>query len=80
MNKDIPNDRLIDSKIVNEFNTISQIKTKSSQIKISSSKSNTNCILKSKSFKEIDVFDHIIFEEFHTDSGSFNSEESKKMA
>ena len=34
-----------------------------------------NSSLKSKSLKEIDVFDKISFELFHTDSGSSNSEE-----
>ena len=37
-----------------------------------------NSSLKSKSFKEIDVFDQISLEKFHTDSGNFNSEKSFK--
>ena len=37
-----------------------------------------NSSLKSKSLKEIDVYDQISFEEFHTDSGSSNFEESSK--
>ena len=53
---------------------------KFSHIRFSSSKSKTNSSLKSKSLKEIDVFDQISFEEFHTDSGSSDSEESLKMA
>ena len=78
--KDISNDRLVDSKIVNEFNRKSLIKKKSSHIRFSSSKSKMNSSLKSKSLKEIDVYDQISFEEFHTDSGSSNSEESLIMA
>ena len=77
--KDISNDRSVDSKIVNEFKRKSQIKKKSSHIRFSNSKSKMNSSLKSKSLKEIDVYDQISFEEFHTDSGSSNSEESKKM-
>ena len=77
--KDISNDRLEDSKIVNEFNRKSQIKKKSSHIRFSSSKSKMNSSLKNNSLKEIDVYDQISFEEFHTDSGSSNSEESKQM-
>ena len=77
--KDISNDRLVDSKIVNEFNRKSQIKKKSSHIRFSSSKSKMNSSLKSKSFKNIEVYDQISSEEFHTDSGSSNSEESKKL-
>ena len=77
--KDISNDRLVDSKIVNEFKKKSQIKKKSSHIRFSNSKSKMNSSLKSKSLKEIDVYDQISFEEFHTDLGSSNSEESKKM-
>ena len=76
--KDISNDTLVDSKIVNEFNRKSQIKKNSSRIRFSSSKSKMNSCLKSKSMKEIDVYDKISFEEFHTDSGSSNSEESLK--
>ena len=38
-----------------------------------------NSILKNKSFKEIDVFGLISFEEFHTDWDSLNSEDSLKM-
>ena len=76
--KDISNDRLVDSKIVNEFKRKSQIKKKSSHIRFSNSKSKMNSSLKSKSLKEIDVYDQISFEEFHTDSGSSNSEESLK--
>ena len=38
-----------------------------------------NNSLKIKSFKEIDVFDQINLEKSHTDSGSSNSEESKKI-
>ena len=76
--KDISNDRLVDSKIVNEFKRKSQIKKKSSQVRFSNSKSKMNSSLKSKSLKEIDVYDQISFEEFHTDSGSSNSEESLK--
>ena len=78
--KDISNDRLVDSKIVNEFKRKSQIKKKSSHIRFSNSKSKMNSSLKSKSIKEIDVYDQISFEEFHTDSGSSNSEESLKNA
>ena len=78
--KDISNDRLVDSNIVNEFKRKSQIKKKSSHIRFSSSKPKINSSLKSKSLKEIDVYDQISFEEFHTDSGSFNSEESLIMA
>ena len=74
--KDISNDRLVYSKIVNEFNRKSQIKAKSSHIRFSSSKSKMNSSLKSKSFKEIDVFDQISLEEFHTDSGNSNFEKS----
>ena len=74
--KDISNDRLVDSNIVNEFKRKSQIKKKSSHIRFSSSKSKMNSSFKSKSLKEIDVYDHISFEDFHTDSGSSNSEES----
>ena len=70
--KDISNDRLVDSKIVNEFNKKSQIKKKSSHIRFSKSKMNSS--LKSKSLKEIDVYDQISLEEFHTDSGSSYSE------
>ena len=51
---------------------------KSSHTKNSSLKSKINCSLKIKNFKEIDVFDQICSEEFHTDSGSSNSEESLK--
>ena len=40
--KDISNDRLVDSKIVNKFNRKSQIKKKSSHIRFSSSKSKMN--------------------------------------
>ena len=76
--KDISNDRLVDSNIVNEFKRKSQIKKKSSHIRFSSSKPKINSSLKSKSLKEIDVYDQISFEEFHTDSGSSNSEESLK--
>ena len=36
--------------------------------------------LKNKTFKETVVIDHISVKEFHTDSGSSNSEESLKMA
>ena len=72
--KDISNKRLVDSKIVNEFNTKSQIKKKYSHIRFSNSKSKMNSSLKSKSYKEIDVYDEISFKEFHTDSGSSNSE------
>ena len=71
---------IVDPKIANEFNRKSQIKKKSSHIRFSSSKSKMNSSLKSKSLKEIDVYDQICFEEFHTDSGSSNSEESLKMA
>ena len=39
-----------------------------------------NSSWKSKSLKEINVYDQISLEEFHTDSGSSNSEESLKMA
>ena len=74
--EDIPNDRLVDSKIVNEFNRKSQIKKKSSHIRCSNSRSKMNSSLKSKSFKEIDAYDQISFEEFNTDSSSSNSEES----
>ena len=56
----------------------SQIKKKYSHIRFSSSKSKMNSSLKSKSLKEIDVYDQISFEEFHTDSGSSSSEESLK--
>ena len=59
------------------FNRKSQIKKKSSHIKFSSSKSKMNSSL-NKSLKVIDVYDQINFEEFHTDSGSLNSEESLK--
>ena len=76
--KNISNDRLVDSKIVNEFNNKSQIKKKSFHIRFSSSNSKMNSSLKSKSLKEIDVYDQISFEEFHTDSGSSNSKESLK--
>ena len=76
--KDISNERLVDSKIVNEFKRKNQIKKKSSHIKFSSSNSKMNSSLESKSLKEIDVYDQICFEEFHTDSGSSNSEESLK--
>ena len=53
--KDISNDRLVDSKIVNEFKRECQIKKKSSHIRFSNSKSKMNSSLKSKSLKEIDV-------------------------
>ena len=76
--KDISNDRLVDSKIVNVFKRKSQIKKKSSHIRFSNSKSKMNSSFKSKSLKEIDVYDQISFEEFHTDSGSSNFEESLK--
>ena len=65
--KDISNDILVDSKIVNEFKRKSQFKKKSSYIRFSSLKSKINVSLKSKSLKEIDVYDQISFEEFHTD-------------
>ena len=49
--KDISNDRLVDSKIVNEFKRKSQIKKISSHIRFSNSKSKMNSSLKSKSLK-----------------------------
>ena len=76
--KNIQNNRLVDSRIVNEFNRKSQIKKKSFHLRFSSSTSKMNSSLNSKSFKEIDVFNKISFEEFHTDSRSSNSEESLK--
>ena len=50
---------------------------KSFHLKFSSSKSKINSILKVILLKNW-CFDHISLEEFHTDSGSSNSEESLK--
>ena len=51
--KDISNDRLVDSKIVNEFKRKNQIKKKSSHIRFSNSKLKMNSSLKASLLKKL---------------------------
>ena len=51
--KEISNDSLIDSEIVNEFNRKSQIRKKSSHIRFSCSKSKMNSSLKTSLLKKL---------------------------
>ena len=76
--KDISNYRLVDSKILNEFNRKSQIKQKSSHIRSSSSKSKMNSSLKISLLKKLMLLISLDSKNIHTDSGNSNFEESLK--